>query len=101
MHLDNKQDEMKTLLAQRDKEQGMVDKGIARSQKDRKRKDLDQNKAAFELIEQSIAGVMRGLQDQIDIAENRKGGPAPSDNHNRLAACHTLRVPSSIHSFSP
>ena len=77
MHLDNKQDEMKTLLAQRDKEQGMVDKGIARSQKDRKRKDLDQNKAAFELIEQSIAGVMRGLQDQIDIAENRKGGPAP------------------------
>ena len=27
MHLDNKQDEMKTLLAQRDKEQGMVDKG--------------------------------------------------------------------------
>ena len=67
---------MKTLLAQRDKEQGMVEKGIARSQKDRKRKDLDQNKAAFELIEQSIAGVMRVAGPDRHSREPQCG-PAP------------------------
>ena len=78
MHLDNKEDANRITCSSVTKEQGMVDKGIARSQKDRKRKDLDQNKAAFELIEQSIAGVMRGLEDQIDIAENRKERPCAS-----------------------